>query len=285
MSARRQSWRCGLLLALCAWGGCRCDHPRSTTRESTALVVREIHVAVAGLSDLPETTVETWLKRYLNDAGYRLDIGSESPSAYRLSAQLARQQARTLLVISARASDDLQVMPIAWQEIVVGADKDPSAMFAGAWRRWLARARIVEGRNDLTTLGAALRAKDPETRAWAVEVAGFYRLRHAVPLVIERLRDKQRSVADTAIGALVAIGDRQAVKSLTALAEFRDTERLAQLIDAIGQLGGSEARGFLEFIAGGHEDADLRRMAQQALARMARQGDHGHSAKDGKRSR
>jgi len=66
----------------------------------------------------------------------------------------------------------------------------------------------------------------------------------------------------------VAIGDRRAVSALTRLTRFRNTEKMAKIIDGIGTLGGREAREYLELVASGHEDADIRNMAAEALARL-----------------
>ena len=65
-------------------------------------------------------------------------------------------------------------------------------------------------------------------------------------------------------------GDRRAVRALTRLAKFSDTERMAKLIDGVATLGGKEARAYLDFVAGGHPDADIRNLAREAIARSRR---------------
>lgn len=114
------------------------------------------------------------------------------------------------------------------------------------------------------------RERDPPRLAAAVEIAAMRRVRAAVPALIALLGDERTEVSDRAIGALVEIGDRRAVKPLTRLAKPRDTARLAKVVDAIGTLGGPEAISYLEFVAVGHEDADIRNLAREALERIRR---------------
>ena len=119
-------------------------------------------------------------------------------------------------------------------------------------------------------LAAALAEKDATRLAAAVEIAAVRRVRACVPHLIKLLRHKDLRVSDRAIGALVAVGDQRAVKPLTRLVDLRDTAHLAKVLDAIGDLGGQEARDYLEFVASGHEDADIRNLAAEALERLKR---------------
>jgi hypothetical protein len=132
----------------------------------------------------------------------------------------------------------------------------------------LFQARLDVGPEE--ALVAALSQKDLERLRSAVEIAAVRRSKKSVPALIGLLRHPEEEVADRAIGALAAIGDRRAVRPLTRLVEFKDTARLAKLLDAIGTLGGAEAQNFLEFVATGHEDADIRSLAKEALERLQR---------------
>ncbi len=125
---------------------------------------------------------------------------------------------------------------------------------------------------DGETLGKELlRAKDLQRLLPAVEIAGRRKLPRTVPALIKLLDHKEQRVSDSAVGALVALGDRRAVPPLTRLSKFSDTARLARILDAIASLGGDEAVSYLEFVASGHEDEDIRFMAEEALERMKRQ--------------
>jgi hypothetical protein len=121
--------------------------------------------------------------------------------------------------------------------------------------------------------------KDLQRLAAAVEIVAVRRVKTTVPPLIALLRHKDNRISDRAIGALMAIGDRRAIKPLTELADLRDTEHMAKILDAIGTIGGQEAKDYLEFVSTGHEDTDIRNIASEALERMKRkesQRDAGH---------
>ena len=124
---------------------------------------------------------------------------------------------------------------------------------------------------DGETLGKELRkATDLQRLVPAVEIAGRRKLSETLPALIALLDHKEQTVSHSAVGALVALGDRRAVPPLTRLSKFSDTARLARILDAIASLGGDEAVSYLEFVASGHEDEDIRFMATEALERMKR---------------
>jgi hypothetical protein len=132
----------------------------------------------------------------------------------------------------------------------------------------LARVRLRH--SDLQTLIAALGSPEAEVRLGAITAAAERRERGAVPALLERLADPVDVVRDRALGALVEIGDRRAVKALTKQTKFQDLDGMHKIIDAIGSLGGEEARSYLEFVASGHEEPDIREQAKEALDRLRR---------------
>jgi HEAT repeat protein len=139
---------------------------------------------------------------------------------------------------------------------------------ADVMRGVLTHARLR--RAEPGDLIAALADAEPETRLAAVLAAAERRERRVVPALVERLADPVDVVRDRALGALVEIGDRRAVRPLTEQTKFRDHEGMRKVVDAIASLGGDEARAYLEFVAAGHEDREIRELAREALERMAR---------------
>lgn len=122
------------------------------------------------------------------------------------------------------------------------------------------------------SLVAHLQEKDVDRLVSVIEVVAARKPPGAIERLITLLKHPQRRVSDRAIGALVTLGDRRAVRPLTRLVKFRDSARLATVIDGIGTLGGEEAKAFLEFVADGHAHAAVRNLAREALARLARSG-------------
>jgi hypothetical protein len=128
---------------------------------------------------------------------------------------------------------------------------------------------------DLPALLAAVDNPEPEIRQVAYAAIGDRHLAGALPHLVEQLRSPDELVRDGAIGALVALRDRRAVKPLTQLAEFKDLDLMRRIIDAVGAIGGDEAHDYLELVATGHEVPIIRELAQQALARLDRKADAG----------
>jgi hypothetical protein len=153
---------------------------------------------------------------------------------------------------------------------------DVGAVFTGlvkqvvgdVMRGLLQRERLRH--SDASAVMAALASGDPETRLAAVTAAAERRERQAVTALIERLNDADDTIRDRALGALVEIGDQRAVGPLTKQTKFRDLDGMRKVVDAVASLGGDEARSYLEFVASGHEEREIREMAREALDRMQR---------------
>jgi hypothetical protein len=127
----------------------------------------------------------------------------------------------------------------------------------------------------------AFAEKDVNRLAAAVDIAAVRRIKSAVPGLTKLLKHKDERIADRAIGALVAIGDRRAIKPLTRLSKFENTEKMAKILDAIGTLGGKEAEEYLDFVSSGHEDADIRNLAAEALSRLRKSKEKGKKGEFG----
>lgn len=130
-----------------------------------------------------------------------------------------------------------------------------------------AQAALAVG-DDQAVLSALGTKSDVDTLLFALDQAARRRLKRAIKPAIALLTHGERQVADRAIGTLVRLRAREAVKALTRVAKFRDARRMAQLIDAIGMIGGEEAKQYLEFVAQGHAYPVIRDQARAALDRM-----------------
>lgn len=131
-----------------------------------------------------------------------------------------------------------------------------------------ARAKLAAG--DARALVAALEGGDDDLREEATRLAAERREAAAVPALLKQLRSEDHAVRDRAIGALAAIGDARAVRPLTEVAKFNELGDLPKVLDALATIGGPEARSYLEFVASGHESAEMRDLAKEALAHLER---------------
>ena len=131
-----------------------------------------------------------------------------------------------------------------------------------------ARRRLQEG--SPAALHAALVADGGELREEAIRIIGERQIRQEVPALLELLKDDDENVRDAALGALIAMRERRAVRALTESRSLRDRREMRKIIEAISILGGQEADDYLSFIAATHDDDEIRAAAAAAHARLQR---------------
>jgi hypothetical protein len=129
-------------------------------------------------------------------------------------------------------------------------------------------ARAALARGSSAEIVKALSGSDEDLREEAMRIAEERREKEAVPALILLLKSEDRATRDRAIGTLSAIGDPRAVKPLTEVARFAETGELPKVLDALGAIGGDEARAYLEFVSSGHQDPEIRQLAKDALRHL-----------------
>lgn len=118
---------------------------------------------------------------------------------------------------------------------------------------------------------AGLASEDEGTRVWALRLVADRAIAGAYEAVAERFVEATSDVErDAAIGALVALRDPRGVEVLTEHTDMNDYDRVRRVLDPIAAIGGEEAVTYLEFIASGHPDAQIRAQAIEGLDRMKR---------------
>lgn len=89
----------------------------------------------------------------------------------------------------------------------------------------------------------------------------------AVDLTAPYLSSEHAEVREQAVATLVALGDPRGVDPLTKIAEFADHETMHMVLEAVSVLGGQDAIDYLEFVAAGHSDPEVKARANKALER------------------
>jgi hypothetical protein len=117
---------------------------------------------------------------------------------------------------------------------------------------------------------AALDASDPDRVSFALELMAERRLRGGFDRAVALLRSEHPSQRAAALRALVALGDARAVEHLAGRADFGDHQGLRTIIEAVSAIGGEEAGDFLELVATGHPDPEIRKHAAEGLERIRR---------------
>jgi len=132
------------------------------------------------------------------------------------------------------------------------------------------RDQVDARRKSEKELLADLAAPDARVRDYAIRVLADRRSPAAVPQLIVRLQDENPEVARRAAGALIAIGDRRAVRPLIEMTRKRRPEDAGPLLYAISSLGGPEAEAFLFTLESGAPDEEIRRAARGAYQDLLR---------------
>ena len=144
------------------------------------------------------------------------------------------------------------------------------AMFEAAtalsWQVEARKKSDADLEKDLTT-------SDARVRDYAVRALAERRNPAAVPMLLARLDDDSPEVVRRAMGALVAIGDLRAVRPLIELTRKRPPQFVAEVLYALGSLGGVEAEAFLYTLESGAPDEEVRRAAHEALGDLRRRRD------------
>jgi hypothetical protein len=149
----------------------------------------------------------------------------------------------------------------AFQRLVERTAEDLLLAYAARLKLWEGDAREIVG---------ALKSADNESRVEALHIIGARKMREQIPEVLRLLSDEDEGVRDAALGALVVLHERSAVKALAESHQMRDTREMRKILDTIATLGGSEARDYLSFVAETHDDEEIRSMAKEALERLSR---------------
>ncbi len=113
-----------------------------------------------------------------------------------------------------------------------------------------------------------LTSNDVRVRDAAVRMLAERKSSLALPALIKTLKDENRLVAMHAVGAIHAIGGKQAVAALTEMPESKDPQFLLALVELVASLGGGDAKAFLFTLASGHPQDAVREAARDALKRL-----------------
>jgi hypothetical protein len=137
-----------------------------------------------------------------------------------------------------------------------------------AARGLVAKEELRQGDDPAIVTG--LDSKDPDAVAWSLELVAERRVAAGFDRALALLQSKDAGIRAAALRALVALKDPRAIAPLAEMADFTSNEELRTVIEAVTAIGGDEAAEFLEYVATGHSDADLRSRAQEGLERIGR---------------
>lgn len=220
-----------------------------------------------------------------------VDAGPPTPSirvAGRVAVEVVEAERKGLcragisLAISTRPSD----APGALNDEISATGEERFDVIPGVDRAGIARRVVDRTAIDLlisflrrTRLGSASPAEihaaiagdaGVALREAAIRVAGDRRLTAEAPILLSLLDDPDEPIRDAALGALISLRDQRAVTRLTRDRSLRDRREMLKTLEAVSQIGGSEAADYLSFVAESHDDPEIRQAAREARDRMTR---------------
>ena len=239
---------------------------------------------------LDDAQLATRAKKVLDDAGVFAPSEANRPSAHvSLEAEVfsvagtqapeigARVRLRITLrpsAVLARFSEDAEALgqaPLAKgdvDEARTAFQRLAERTVEDLLRAYLSRQRLWDG--NVGEIAAALQSTDNELRVEALRIVAARNLREESSSVLRLLSDEDENVRDAALGTLVALGERGAVKVLADSRQMRDAREMRKILDAIATLGGREAQEYLSFVAETHDDEEIRGIAKEALEHLSR---------------
>ncbi len=132
---------------------------------------------------------------------------------------------------------------------------------------------VADLQMDLRTMERAalrqvLHSEQLDRRLMALRTLQQRKEPELVPEMIELLGDPDSDVVIEAVGALVFHKDQRAARPLIKSTNQRDSVYLLQIITALGELGGVDAKGFLFTLAAGHQVESIRRRAHEVYVEL-----------------
>lgn len=168
------------------------------------------------------------------------------------------------------AGADAAKARVAFQHLLDRTSEDLVKSYVARQRLW--QAAPVE-------IASALDSADNDLRLEALRIVAARQVPGQTDKLLRLLSDEDENVRDAALGAVVTLRERRAVKVLTQSRSMRDTREMQKILSALAVLGGAEARDYLSFVAQNHDDDEVRAMAKQALDTLDRSRDHDRPTK------
>ena len=144
-------------------------------------------------------------------------------------------------------------------------------------KSYVARQKLWQAAS--AEIASALDSADNDLRIEALRIVATRKVPEQTDKLLRLLSDEDENVRDAALGAVVTLRERRAVKVLTQSRSMRDTREMQKILSALAVLGGAEARDYLSFVAQNHDDDEVRAMAKQALETLDRLRGHDRPTK------
>ncbi|HWM86634.1 MAG TPA: HEAT repeat domain-containing protein [Kofleriaceae bacterium] len=187
-------------------------------------------------------------------------VGVEAEVDWKTSGERMAPRENVLIERPLEKADEARLGPLMLELAAQAVEQ--------AGRGLVAKESLRQG--DDGAVLAALGQQDPDLVLWALDLCAARRLAGAFDRAIALLDASDPGVQAAALRVLVALRDPRAVEPLARRADFADPDTMRALVEAVSAIGGPEAIEFLEMVAGGHAEADMRQRAREGLERLGR---------------
>ena len=150
-------------------------------------------------------------------------------------------------------------------ELVAALASEGMERLAG---RLAEREHLRAGGDAAWTTALADPAADPSAVLWALDLVDHHKVQSLFEQVAAKLEAEATEVRNHAVTTLAALDARRAVDAITNRVRFDDTETMTVVIDTVAGLGGENARAYLEFVASGHPEEEIRARAHAGMVRL-----------------
>lgn len=282
-----------LLASLGSWLGCSADTPAAPPRFELRV---ESFGQLGEAVDVDEALVRTTIREAVAQSGAFVDpfvAGGETaaavmPTRVRMGAVAGPGGGRALRVaFVARTPNDYQSILGAAVDATVELERadgdlvleeDAPVALARAVAVMDAKVRLLQG-SEAEAI-ALTTADDPEILVLVLEHLARQRWRGAADRAVELLSHADERVVEAAVECLGEIGGPEHATILVRHVRLADRDQAQRLYEALAQLGGDDAAGFLRFAARNEDDPVLADVAAGALERLVQRDRDGETRSD-----
>jgi hypothetical protein len=273
------------LLALLAVTACRRE-AEAGPRGADGIYAVELE-AIEGPGAGSRSKAGEWVRREITEALRRSELfvpAEDRPQQAGLStrvnyAEIRTREGRVLrLQIDVERPDALASV-LAELEATVELERDDGEVdlpedIPVALDRALGvlEAKVRLARDGHEAARRLLEDEDPVLVLLALGWVATHEQRENADAVAALLRHRDERVEWAAIETLAKIGSSDHVRQLVASARLADRAHTGRLYEALAELGGEEAEGFLDFAARNEDDPALAEVAQKALEQVQESG-------------
>ena len=138
---------------------------------------------------------------------------------------------------------------------------DLVAQYASRQNIWLGPPRYA--------IAALAQNEDLDLLVEAAQAVGVRKIQGQLGRLKQLLVHETEGVRDAALGAALKLNAKETVQIMGKSTDFGDHREMRKVITVMSGIGGEDAKRYLDLVASGHPDEEIRQMAASALKRVS----------------